>query len=503
MKPMSRPFARLSDTALVLLLLALIAVLTAGLLLLSIGLVFEFSGPMAPGVAAGDVPLGGLHLEAAEQAVDQGWNSGRALLLSDGQRTASLTPLDLGLWVDPQATAWRAYQVGRGQNRWPERLRAYLQPNQATIVMPVVVFSPERAREGLQAAASQFGYAPVDASVAFEDGHWRAVPGQNGAALDIEATLEKLQADPLAALLSGRLEVVLTPVAPRVSDVSSLIERLEAQTSQPLRVHAYDPISDETLEWVLTAEDYGPWIRVQGETDLALDPAGLRAYLDELQPSLSGGRSFDRVLDEEDLTARWQSGQPVRVILRRPPTTYTIQPGDTLLRIAWETGIPYWKILQANPGLNPDALTVGQALTIPSQSDMLPLDVAWGKRIVISISAQRMWVYEDGRQIAEHVISTGMDRSPTQPGVFQVQTHEVSAYASVWDLTMPHFMGIYEAWPGFMNGIHGLPTLSNGRQLWGSVLGRPASYGCIILPLDAAEQLFYWAEEGTVVEITR
>jgi len=32
-------------------------------------------------------------------------------------------------------------------------------------------------------------------------------------------------------------------------------------------------------------------------------------------------------------------------------------------------------------------------------------------------------------------------------------------------------------------------------------LGRPASYGCIILTLEDAETLYYWAEDGVVVEI--
>jgi lipoprotein-anchoring transpeptidase ErfK/SrfK len=68
---------------------------------------------------------------------------------------------------------------------------------------------------------------------------------------------------------------------------------------------------------------------------------------------------------------------------------------------------------------------------------------------------------------------------------------------------MPHFLGIYEAVPGFWNGIHGLPLLSNGVRLWANVLGRPASFGCIILPLDEAEWLYGWAEEGVVVEIRR
>jgi len=110
-------------------------------------------------------------------------------------------------------------------------------------------------------------------------------------------------------------------------------------------------------------------------------------------------------------------------------------------------------------------------------------------------------VYENGKQIKKFVISTGVDRSPTQPGVFQVLTHKANAYASVWDLYMPNFLGIYEAWPGFMNGIHGLPTLSNGTRLWANVLGRPASYGCIILDLPDSKFLYNWAENGVVVEI--
>jgi lipoprotein-anchoring transpeptidase ErfK/SrfK len=132
---------------------------------------------------------------------------------------------------------------------------------------------------------------------------------------------------------------------------------------------------------------------------------------------------------------------------------------------------------------------------------MLPLPVIPNKRIVISISKQRLMVYEDGKQIHKYVISTGIDRSPTQPGIFQVQSHKTKAYASVWDLTMPNFLGIYEAWPGFMNGIHGLPMLSSGVRLWANILGQPASFGCIILDLPESKSLYKWADDGVVVEI--
>jgi hypothetical protein len=112
-------------------------------------------------------------------------------------------------------------------------------------------------------------------------------------------------------------------------------------------------------------------------------------------------------------------------------------------------------------------------ITIPPRDTLLPLPIVVDKRIVISISEQRLLTYEDGELLSEHVISTGIARSPTLPGVFQVQSHYENAYASNWDLWMPHFLGIYEAVPGFWNGIHGLPLLSNGVRLWENVLGRP------------------------------
>jgi lipoprotein-anchoring transpeptidase ErfK/SrfK len=138
---------------------------------------------------------------------------------------------------------------------------------------------------------------------------------------------------------------------------------------------------------------------------------------------------------------------------------------------------------------------------LPPKDAMLLLPVVQGKRIVISIAEQKMWTYEAGGLRSEHVISTGIARSPTLPGLFQVLSHHENAYASRWDLWMPNFLGIYDALPGFTNGIHGLPLLSSGVRLWGNVLGRPASFGCIILDLKAAEELYAWAEDGVVVEI--
>ncbi len=48
------------------------------------------------------------------------------------------------------------------------------------------------------------------------------------------------------------------------------------------------------------------------------------------------------------------------------PSTYTIKRGDTLLEIARRSGISLAELLAANPGIAPEALSVGQVIQIPA-----------------------------------------------------------------------------------------------------------------------------------------
>jgi hypothetical protein len=65
---------------------------------------------------------------------------------------------------------------------------------------------------------------------------------------------------------------------------------------------------------------------------------------------------------------------------------------------------------------------------------------------------------------------------------------------------MPNWLGIYWA-GGLENGIHALPILPSGARLWAGFLGRPISYGCVVLGEYESELLYNWADIGTPVEI--
>jgi lipoprotein-anchoring transpeptidase ErfK/SrfK len=121
------------------------------------------------------------------------------------------------------------------------------------------------------------------------------------------------------------------------------------------------------------------------------------------------------------------------------------------------------------------------------------------KYILVDISQQHMYVYEGDTLVYSFVASTGMNNA-TAVGNFAVQDKIPNAYGGTWNIWMPNWLGIYYA-GGLENGIHALPILPNGATLWAGFLGRPISYGCVVLGSYEAKLLYDWADVGTPVEI--
>jgi lipoprotein-anchoring transpeptidase ErfK/SrfK len=465
---------------------------------------YQWFGRILPGVAVGETQLVGLDQTQAAIEIHRTWNLERRLRVTDGLHTWDLPPNDLGIRVDPLETVRRAYAVGHDQSLLAEIDQMAYSLQNGWGIAPAVVFDPQAGRSGLERLSKQASLPAVDAALYLEGDQLTAKPGSIGYTINIDDCLRALSADPLGVLLGGTFQLALKPVIPRINDVSAVRNQAQRLLDSPPTLHAYDPILNEWLDFPMERSVVASWLQIENGPDgprVWLDESRIVASVSEIQVGGDASRWLDVESYPGSLSEAIAQGQPVTFRVRHQPGQVVVQPGDTLLKIGWRVGMPFWMLLRANPQINPEHLHTGQTLVVPSKDDLLPFPVVMNKRIVISIGQQRLWTYQDGTLRSEHVISTGIDRSPTQPGVFQVQTHELNAYAQIWDLTMPHFLGIYEAWPGFMNGIHGLPTLSNGRILWANVLGKPASYGCIILDLQAAADLYNWAENGVVVEI--
>jgi hypothetical protein len=498
--PRSR-LARAAATVLVLPALAFLAII-------AVYAYVQFSPRLLPGVTIGGVPMQGLTLEQATSEIHRIWNLEYRVAVvdtSDLARAWIATPSEFGLAVDAAATARTAFEVGR-QGSAVAALQALLAGASSGIpVRPIVAFDPAIAEQGLSDWSTGVFVAPTEGDLDLDGATIIAMPGQAGKALDIEATIALLQADPASALLDyAVVPLVMRPVDPRIGDVSASVDEAQALLTAGLTLQAYDPVTDEHVAWSPSPAVIAAWLeirRTESSFDISFAPDRFAATLPAWTESLGADRSLDRDQASEAARAGLSGETADPVIIRYRSTPYVVGSGETLAGIGYRLGMPSWLILDANPGLR--TVTPGQTITLPPRDVTLPLPVVYGKRIVISIAEQHLWARQDGAVVRDEVISTGMRNSGTLPGVFQVQSHIPNAYGSNWDLWMPHFLGIYEALPDFWNGIHGLPMLSSGVRLWADVLGRPASYGCIILDLEAAEWLYGWAEDGVVVEIRR
>lgn len=113
--------------------------------------------------------------------------------------------------------------------------------------------------------------------------------------------------------------------------------------------------------------------------------------------------------------------------------------------------------------------------------------------IEINLSRQRLTAWEGRNPAYTILISTGKAATPTQPGVFAIQTRERYAHmkGAGYDVNDVPYTMYYSG----SYAIHG--------AYWHRRFGTPISHGCINLAVNHARWLFNWARIGTPVIVRR
>lgn len=470
------------------------------------GVQARYDGRIYPGVSVQGIPLGGMTPDEARSALQGLLDPGAPgeVMLTDGEEEWPAPWTTLGMAPDVEGAVAAAYAIGHDTGEVAPRdwIRVWLADH---VVQTPLLVDAVAAREALASAAPALYRAPTAGALQLSGDRIVVAPGTPGRELDVDASLEALLL--VAQGAPGPVRLAFREVPAPMPDPGPLQAEVDDLVVRVVTVSSHDPVADASFSWELGREEIASWLRLRegddgGDARVTVDAAAVEATLMGMVDGLGDGRGFR--LDEASTTVMntlTAGGGSITLYMTHPERRYTVQSGDTALVVAARHGMPLWTLGEANPGLDLDALWVGQELVIPSQDVLLPNLPVPSKRIVIGIDEGRMWVYEGGTMIHDWPVATGRDGSPTHTGVFQVLSKEESAYASLWDLEMPHFIGIYASGPGFTNGIHALPILSSGQRLWEGALGTRASYGCIILGIAEAEELFAWAEIGVTVEV--
>lgn len=188
------------------------------------------------------------------------------------------------------------------------------------------------------------------------------------------------------------------------------------------------------------------------------------------------------------------------VEIAKPTPTAEPLPTPTVVPTEMATeDVPAPEVAPAEPTSAMTMTIVEEDASVVSpQEDQAP-DYSGGKSVQVSVGEQHLYAYENGALVFSFVASTGMGNS-TRYGTFHVLDKIPNAYGANWNIWMPNWLGIY--YSGTLeNGIHALPILPGGARLWSGFLGTPISYGCVVLGVNEAQQLYDWVDIGTPVEI--
>ena len=216
------------------------------------------------------------------------------------------------------------------------------------------------------------------------------------------------------------------------------------------------------------------------------------ALTPELVNALVPSPTSDRAVSWAVVQIAKSTDTPTPLPTASPTATPTFTPEPTFT----STPLPTDTITPSPTPPPPTATIPPTATAAPPDTSTIP---ATGKYILVSISQQHMYAYENGQMVFSFVVSTGSGNS-TRTGTFPILDKIPNAYADNWNFWMPDWMGIY--WVGNLeNGFHAVPVLPGGGRLWEDSLGTPVSYGCVVLGVNDAQELYDWAEVGTVARI--
>lgn len=195
-------------------------------------------------------------------------------------------------------------------------------------------------------------------------------------------------------------------------------------------------------------------------------------------------------------------------------TSYVVQPGDTLFRIATNYGLQTAVLAQANGIINVNHVEVGQVLTIPStgsgngsgngsgqaaspvvQAPPQPAPNYGARWIDVNLSTQTLTAYEGDVPVMVTAVSTGTYLYPTVTGQFSIylrhQSQTMNGYLLGYDYYLPDVPYVMYFYRGF--ALHG--------TYWHNNFGVPMSHGCVNMPTDKAQWLYNWSDYGTLVNV--
>jgi LysM repeat protein len=184
--------------------------------------------------------------------------------------------------------------------------------------------------------------------------------------------------------------------------------------------------------------------------------------------------------------------------------THVVKQGEGLAAIGRIYNISWPTIAMANNISDPNRIYAGMVLKIPATdintttmntSAGVPPGptppTAGGKQIVVKLSQQRVYAYDNGELLRNVLVSTGTVMTPTVQGDYKIYVKYRAQTMTGPGYYLPGVPWVMYFYQGY--SFHG--------TYWHNNFGRTMSHGCVNMPTDEALWLYNWAEVGTAVHV--
>jgi len=279
---------------------ALLALLLGCVLFLALVILFTagaqiwFAGRIFPGVNVGGVPVGGMTPAAASEAIQSTITypqSGR-ILLQDGASGWVAKPQELGLFLDPGASAQSAFKIGRQGSLFQRLSDQFDAWYRGTEIAPTLVFDQRLAYQYLANIARQVDRDVIEASLSVAGTEIIVRSGEVGRTLDIDASLA-LVSNQIRTLQDGKVPLVIKETQPIILDVSEQAEIARNILSQPLTLTMPEGMTAQGAPWTFDQQMLASMLTIErvksGEGEVyqvGLSSQALISFLSNLAPDL-------------------------------------------------------------------------------------------------------------------------------------------------------------------------------------------------------------------------
>ena len=182
---------------------------------------------------------------------------------------------------------------------------------------------------------------------------------------------------------------------------------------------------------------------------------------------------------------------------------YTVLPGEYLSTIGSKFGMSWLAFAAINGISNPDSLRAGTVLQVPTRDEAARYGpvrparvdpgayIGVGREIVIVLSTQTAYAYENGVLRRSAIISSGLPATPTVTGNFKITRKLPSRHMIGPDYNLPGVPWVSYFYAGY--AIHG--------TYWHNNFGTPMSHGCVNMTTADAKWFYDFAPVGTPVHV--